>query len=347
MLLDNMQKINECVQKIFNEKKKYLSTIFVLLTAFFYNNIIVPTEIKRVDGKSKNGSAVDSPGPPTVFGKQPENIYEGVMQSSKGDVYRVAFEARGGNSPQLEIFIHSSNFYETTKVGEVDIESTNETEWKELIFTTPGKYDSIIIRLKESEKDEIKWDNKFVFVDSLSVSRLDINSNDISLLSPTIIDVQGMPFSRLEDMGVERLYTFSIRNDRTDYENIFEATNSVMFDKKKKAVVAAKKNGEYFIYKFDTQYPIKKLSMKALQKGSDEDEIHLQYSFNGTSWKTIEYSQDAGRSQEFFLSIDREIPETKFFFVKASYEGKDKNSGTFALEELEINALVIDNERRF
>lgn len=343
-----MQQIVERAQGVSGEKKMYSLAIFVLLIVFLYNDILVPIEMKILEKPAGDASAMSltESALPTIYTKQPENIYKGVLQSKKGDVYRVTLEARGGNNPQLEVFVHSSIFYETAKVGEIEIESIDNNEHKEIVFSTPGSFDSILIRLKEGEKDETKWDNRFAFIDSLSVARLDIDQGGIASLSPTVTGVQGVSSARLEDMGMDMLYTFSIRGDVTDYQSIFEATNSMIFDSKKKSVAAAKRNGEYFMYKLDMVYPIKRLVIRATQKGSDENEIHLQYSFDKSLWQSIEYSQKHSGSQKFFLSLNREVPREKTVYIKAFYEGEDKKSGTFALEELEVNALVTDYERK-
>lgn len=344
-----MQFTVENVPRDKREVGKYFLTGFILLIVFVYNNTFVPTETKRLEKSNGGTDVVQSKEsiPPTVYTKRPESIYKGVLQSKKGDVYRVSFDVRGGNTPQLEVFVRSSIFYETFKVGEVEVESADKAERKEVVFVTPGNFDSIGIRLKKDEGDETRWDSKFAFVSSLSVSRLSITSEGITSLSPTIIGIQGMPFARLEDMGADMLYTFSTRGDITDYQSVFETTDSAAFDGKKKAVVAAKRNGEYFIYKLDMVHPIKKLLIRSIQKGSDENEIRMQYSFDKSSWHTIEYTQNKAESQKFLLSLERNIPKESVVFVKVFYEGEDKKTGTFALEELEVNALVENEEKSF
>lgn len=328
---------------------RYFSIATILSVAFLYNYILVPLETKRLEEVPKDIGVMQSAEPvsPTLYMKRPESVYRGVLQSRRGDVYRVVFDVRGGNNPQLEVSLFSSVFHETVKIGEVEAESSDENERKEIVFTTSGSFDSIIIRLKEGERDETKWDNKFAFIENLSITRLDISPEKMTSLAPVVIGVQGMPFAKLEDLGSEMLYTFSTRSDITDYQGIFEATESAAFDGKKKAVVAAKRKGEYFMYKLDAVHPFKKLLIRAIQKGSDKDEIRLQYSFDKSSWQTVEYTQEDGGSQKFLLFIEQEVPKEKVVYVKVFYEGEDKKTGTFGLEELEVNALVVNEGKSF
>lgn len=337
-----MRQSIEKIQLTLKKNGRYVGVLLILIGTFLYNDALTPLSKKIMERASDTSQTIPSVAmiSPTIHTKQPEKIYEHVMQSKKGDVYRVAFGARGGDNPQVEIFIHSSVFYETIKVGETDVESVDVNEYKEVVFTTPGSFDSIIIKLKEGTRDEGKWSNQFVFTDSFSVSRLDIVPEEISSLAPTIIGIQGLRYARLEDIGRDMLYTFATRSEATDYQDVFEATNSTEFDSKKKSVIAAKRKGEYFMYKFDMMYPITKLVIRATQEGFDEDEIRLQYSFDKSSWRTIEYSQKRSEPQRFLLSLKREIPKEKTVYVKVFYEGEDKKSGTFALKTLSVSALV-------
>lgn len=325
------------------ERYRYVWVVFFLMVTVSYNNTATFVKKETPRAAQENGSFTEPRAAviPTLYTKQPESLYGGIMQSQKGDVFRVAFEARGGNNPELELLVHSSLFYESVKVGEVEVESTEENEYKEVVFVAPGSYDSIIIRLKGSEHDETSWNSRFAFIEAFSLTKLDIDPGKIAQLSPTVIGFRGLPQSRLEDFGSEMLYTFSTSGDVTDYQSVFDASQSTYFDGKKKAVVAAKRKSEYFVYKLDMMHLLKKLIIKAEQHGSDEDEIHLQYSFDGSSWETIQYVQKAGGSQQFFLSLDFEVPQEKLVFIKVSYEGEDKKTGTFALEELKVNALVV------
>lgn len=345
-----MRRIIGGVNRVFKSKNQYFSVTLLLLVAFLYNDILVPRETKRLEKTPENAGIIQSAEPvvPTLYMKRPESIYTGVLQSRKGDVYRVVLDVRGGNNPQLEIFVASSVFHETLKIGEVEeIESIDENEHKEIVFVALGSFDSIIIRLKESERDETKWDSKFAFIDALSITRLDISPEKIASIAPTVTGVQGMPFAKLEDLGTSMLYTFSTRSDITDYQSVFEATDSAAFDGKKEAVAAAKREGEYFMYKFDVVYPLKKLFIRAVQRGFDKDEIRMQYSFDKSSWKTIEYTQANGSSQKFLLSLEEMVPREREVYVKVFYEGENKKTGTFALEKLEVNALVVDEKKSF
>lgn len=325
------------------EKHRYIWAMLFLVCTILYNSATLPVkkDAQKTTGENNSFAKSQTMAVPTLYTKQPESVYEGVMQSRKGDVFRVAFEARGGNNPELELFVRSSLFYESVKVGEVIVESTEDNEYEEVVFVTHGDYDSIVIRLKGSESDRENWDNRFVFIDSLSITKLDIDPEKIAQLSPTAIGFRGIPQSRVEDLGSETLYTFALARDIVDYQSVFDASASTYFDGKKKAVVAAKKNTEYFTYKFDVAHPIKRLIIRAEQHGSDENEIRLQYSFDGSLWKTVEYSQKPGKSQRFFLSLDFAVPREKQVFVRISYEGEDKKTGTFALAELRLNALAI------
>lgn len=145
--------------------------------------------------------------------------------------------------------------------------------------------------------------------------------------------------ARLEDLGQERSYSFMLHHEGVDYTNLYDASSSIVFDQKKNLILGSQKNGEFFSYKFDTIYPFDQFVLHAVQKGNDEREIKLEYSFDNAFWKEVNFNQEKGGPQRFFLSFPgNEVDHT--VFVRASYNGEDMKSGFFALDELSVNASI-------
>jgi hypothetical protein len=145
--------------------------------------------------------------------------------------------------------------------------------------------------------------------------------------------------ARLEDTGKGYMYFFELQNEEVDYVNLYDASSGIVFDQKKRMVSGKQKNGGFFSYKFDTIYPFDRFVLNATQKGDDEKEIKLEYSFDNTLWKEVSFTQDKGSSQRFSLILPGNRVE-HVVYVRVGYNGEEKKSGFFALEALSVNASV-------
>lgn len=152
-------------------------------------------------------------------------------------------------------------------------------------------------------------------------------------------DVAFPEYAKLEDLGNEFVYSYDFQGNKTDYLNIFSASAGIDFDQEKRLVVGKQKNGAFFEYKFDTVYAFDKLVLEAIQHGNDEKEIKLEYSFDDTFWQEIPFVQEGGGSQKFLLELRGDGGHRKLY-VRVSYNGIEKKSGFFALNELSVHASV-------
>lgn len=145
--------------------------------------------------------------------------------------------------------------------------------------------------------------------------------------------------AKLEDLGRNLFYSFSLQEKPVDYTNVFDMSEGVTFDGKKRLVSGRKKNGEFFTYKFDTLYPFRNLTIEARQEGSVPNEIKLEYSFDNSFWKEIPSTQEKSQSPTFFLMLSN--PNNgHVVYVRASFQGEEKKTGLFALDKLSVKASV-------
>ncbi|OGI22346.1 MAG: hypothetical protein A2808_01120 [Candidatus Moranbacteria bacterium RIFCSPHIGHO2_01_FULL_55_24] len=317
----------------FKKNYQYIFIFFVFLLVLFNHYFIIPSETEEV--KSEKGIPSEIP---FLDNKDTEKAYKNILQSKQGDVFRVGFFVKADHDQVLEVFLESA-LNEKLKVGEIAVSDSGEWEYKELVFVTPDRYDSLAISLKQGELISRKWDNKVVYLESFLITRIDIDKSRIATLSPTISDVSGIERARLEDIGGAYLYTYSYQNKEIDYQNLFDSSGTVHFDDDDRIVVGEGKRSEFFTYKFDTFYPFEKFVFQAVQDGKSSKELHLEYSFDNSFWREISYAQEKGDHQEFFLTIHGNQKE-KTVYIRTTYDGDEKKKKTFGLAEFSVMATI-------
>lgn len=318
---------------------QYVAVLFIFLCVGLYQYIDIQKESKK---ESEDEKIITET--PTLDSKNTEKVFSDILQSKQGDVFRVGFVARVDYRQSIDILLRSPMF-KTLKIGQINIDPSSEGVYQELIFSTPGRYDSIILKLKNNGSDEKDWDNGVVFVNSLFVSRLDIHQTGISLILPTLYGVEGVKNARLEDIGEAMQYTFSLQKNKSDYESLYDSTAGVQFDEKESALVGQKKNGEFFTFKFDTIDPFKEFTVHALRRGVSQDEIRFEYSLDNFFWRDVPATVLSSGQQEFLFSIPGDR-KSSAVYVRVLYVGEEKKVGTFALEELSTIATVEKTHKR-
>lgn len=145
--------------------------------------------------------------------------------------------------------------------------------------------------------------------------------------------------AKLEDLGKNLSYSFSLQGTPLDFTNIFDARGSITYDAKKHLVTGGQKNREYFIYKFDLPYPFDRFVLEAMEESNDEKEIKLEYSFDNAFWREIAFTQEKGDPQKFLLTLLGD-GKSRTVYVRVSYNGAEKKSGFFALKTLNVTASI-------
>ncbi len=197
-----------------------------------------------------------------------------------------------------------------------------------------------------SKKDPKSDKRSFFTLDSLenvNTSSDYIKNSNLALHSGIRFSQNGATFpdgARLEDLGNGLFYSFSFQKKPVDYTNIFEKSDQITFNEKKHVVTGERKRGEFYTYKFDTIYPFEQLVIEAEQDGGALNELKLEYSFDNAFWKEISYSQEKGSSQKFLLVLPKS-GENHEVYVRISYNGQEKDSGSFALKSFSVNASIL------
>lgn len=144
--------------------------------------------------------------------------------------------------------------------------------------------------------------------------------------------------ARVEDLGEDMLYSYTPSGTENDFFDLFDAEGNVKFDAKKKIIVGERKQNSSFTYRFFTVYPFEKFILAAKQAGDGEG-IKMEYSFDNEFWSEIPSQKAGGESKKFSLSVSGNGTQDTLY-LKASYAGAGKKSGSFGLEQLTARAQL-------
>lgn len=147
--------------------------------------------------------------------------------------------------------------------------------------------------------------------------------------------------AKVEDFGGgEIIYSYSLSGKANDFFDLFDTEGSVKFDKDKKIIAGKQQQRTSFTYRFFTVYPFEKFMLSARQAGDDEKEIRLEYSFDNEFWREVSATQEQDEPQMFLLTIKGD-GQQRVVYVRASYNGEDKKTGNFGLDQLSVRAQLI------
>jgi len=149
-----------------------------------------------------------------------------------------------------------------------------------------------------------------------------------------------MSGARVEDFGGEILYTYSLSGEMNDFFNLFNTKGSVKFDTKKKVIVGKQQQHTSFTYRFFTAYPFQKFMLAGREIDNTSNEIKLEYSFDNVFWSEVPFTQEESAPQMFSLLLTGTGVE-RVVYVRVSYNGEDKKTGTFGLDQLSVRAELI------
>lgn len=199
------------------------------------------------------------------------------------------------------------------------------------------------VKLKNDKKYFIGISRKNDGGDSIKVNNLESADVD-SQFAVSFVDFAKdgkseniLTNARAEDLGNNNLvYHYSSNGNYFDFFDLFGYEGKIKFSKSKKAVVNSAKKGNYFTYKINTVYPIKKARINAVQLGDKEKQIDIAYSYDNKFWKKLNYNQEKGESQEYDAMIS-DAKGASVIYLKISYVGKDLDDD-FGLEKLAVSA---------
>lgn len=324
---------------------RYVFIGSVFLLAIFYQFIVLPESPKESkENEEKKGMIV-----PDLDKKNIEKIYENVLQTQTGDAFRVGITAKSAEDETVEILLRSvlGDIFKAGEMNFTSFEDDERYEYKEIVFFAPGRYENMILRIRGEDTSDDKWDDSAVYIDNFFITRVEVrNETEVRKLEPTVFGLADGDFlggAKLEDLGKNLFYSFSMQNKKSDFDNLYEKSKGIKFDRKKQMVIGAQKNREFFVYKLDTLYPFEKLVLDAEQAGNDEKEIKIEYSLDYSFWKEISFEQKKDEPQKFSLSLNGDR-KTRVVYVRVNYRGEERKSGFFALNKLSVNAIVQKNK---
>lgn len=146
--------------------------------------------------------------------------------------------------------------------------------------------------------------------------------------------------TKVEDFGDEILYSYDLSGEMNDFFDLFDTHGSVKFDEKERIVAGRQQQRTSFTYRFFTVYPFEKFMLTARQAGESEEEVKLEYSFDNAFWREIPFTQIDGEPQIFSLGLSGSDKQNTVY-VRASYNGEDKKTGSFGLDQLSVRAQLV------
>ena len=169
------------------------------------------------------------------------------------------------------------------------------------------------------------------------------DKNIVAIASGRYTSVSGTAMlsgAKVEDFGGEVLYTYSLGGGANDLFDVFDTEGKVKFDAKKEIVIGEQKQRTSFTYCFFTVYPFEKFVLSARQSGDGEKEVKLEYSFDNVFWREVPGVQESNEPQMFSLALAG-TGKQDTVYVRASYNGEDKKTGMFGLDQLSVRAQLI------
>ncbi len=147
--------------------------------------------------------------------------------------------------------------------------------------------------------------------------------------------------AKIEDLGSGLLrYGYAPLRTAADFLDLEDASASVKFDSGNGLVTGRATAGEQFTYHIDTVYPFRELSVSAEQYRNDEDQIAIEYSFDGKyDWTAIPYVQDTDEPQEFAGTIEGDGTRDTVH-IRVRYAGEKDEKRDFALSGFRVTASL-------
>lgn len=324
-------------------RARYFLVAIFLAGAFFYNQKIVPrVEVSRSAPEAEETvSAEENTAAPEEGGLPKDGVikkYDNAFQSLPGDAYRLKVSLRVDQMQKIQVYMADA-FQREIRLGEIAVEPSKGYQSKELVFSTPGRYEDIFFKLEENEGgDGDVWQNRNVYIDTFQLSRLEAGAKGLPALSPTIANVAGLPQAKIEDLGGSYSYDFSLQGSAIDFQTLYEVSNSIRFDETEGLVIGSKKEGEYFTYKVDTLYPLQEAFIRAEQFGDAPKQLLVEYSFDDKKWQEVPYTQKEKGPQIFSGVLKGE--GSRFLYIRVRYNAEEKRSGIFALDSLSLKAFL-------
>jgi hypothetical protein len=146
--------------------------------------------------------------------------------------------------------------------------------------------------------------------------------------------------AKVEDFGDKILYSYSLSGKENDFFDLFDTEGSVKFNTNEKIIAGRRQNHTSFTYRFFTAYPFEKFVLATRQAGNNEKEVKLEYSFDNMFWREVPVTLSDSEPPEFLLALSG-VGNQREIYVRVSYDGEDKKTGTFGLDQLSVHAQLI------
>jgi hypothetical protein len=156
----------------------------------------------------------------------------------------------------------------------------------------------------------------------------------------------------IEDIGKgQGKYTYQPRGSIYDLADLESATEDLSFDSSKNIIngsTLSERNSGY-VYKFDTIYPFKKITITAQQADISWEQANFSYSLDGEEWhpvpsymknEVLDPKLEIGQCEAFNLILNTSSPK-KEIFLKVEPKEKIEGDKNYGIKNLKIEADLI------
>lgn len=267
-----------------------------------------------------------------------QNVNLNVKEKSKENSYVLEIREKGEKNGEIPGASIKKIILSPEELGSI------KDEWGNQSVALPARLErgkEYVVSLKGTSNTSLRTID-FLPIEG-SVQGVADGKNIVTITFGRYIYVEGgalMSGARIEDFGNEILYSYSLSGEVNDFFDVFNTEGSVKFDTKEDAVVGKQQQRTSFTYRFFTVYPFQKFMLAGRQIGDTEKEVKLEYSFDNAFWREVPSKQEVDAPQLFFLTLSGTGRE-RVVYVRASYNGGDKKTGTFGLDQLFVHAELI------
>lgn len=144
----------------------------------------------------------------------------------------------------------------------------------------------------------------------------------------------------LQDNGSVYSYDYRMSHTPRDLLDVYSATGKLKFDENLRMLTLPKSKDASLIYKVDMKYPLERMHIRAQMFGLKDEEVLIEYSYDGENWKSAlneNMKNISSRETDFYIDGEGDIST---IFLRFEYNGKGNNNKIFGVTDLQIAASL-------
>lgn len=308
------KKFNNQILNFFKKYPRYFIVLGIFLVAILYGSFLPEVEEAK---KNKNPlyRIIWNYERADLTSRNPSKIYQGVIQSKKGDFYRIGFSAKA--TENVSIAVNAvSKVGEKQEITTVELKDDEDNRYIESVFSTDGNYENIKIgRIKKDIEDE--WSNAGIFISNLYITRLNIRNNfEAEKLKPTVYGETKMRRKYLKWKSQEDARDSLLMPDAS-VGQIFQAENDYLaFIEINASKVGSGGGGKYKLELREYDRDRKEVNEEVIKKASFSAKgLAKRLQKNGNY--SFEFLAPLEKGKEYYIRINNKSVKTdKFNYLR-------------------------------